>query len=160
VVAPGVQLAKNGDQAIMLFSDAREPITVLIASAASFDRKEDLVAKARAALDAAAAKTFDGLLADNRAWWSSFWHRGFVWLDSADGAADIVQRHYMYYLYLMASTSRGKYPTKFNGMLWTTGGDTRQWGNQFWGANQSCLYNAIFPTNRLELLDPMFDMYT
>jgi hypothetical protein len=60
----------------------------------------------------------------------------------------------------MASTSRGRYPTKFNGMLWPTGGDRRQWGGQYWGANQSCLYNALFPANRLELLDPMFDMYT
>jgi hypothetical protein len=45
-------------------------------------------------------------------------------------------------------------------MLWTTGGDARKWGNLYWGANQSCLYNALFPANRLELMDPLFDMYT
>lgn len=45
-------------------------------------------------------------------------------------------------------------------MIWITGGDERQWASQYWGANQSCLYNALFPTNRLDLLDPMFDMYT
>ena len=66
----------------------------------------------------------------------------FVWLHSDDGVADTIQQHYSYYLYLMASTSRGKYPTKFNGMLWITGGDQRQWGAQYWGANQSCIYNA------------------
>jgi hypothetical protein len=64
------------------------------------------------------------------------------------------------YLYVMASSSRGKFPPKFNGMLWTTGGDTRKWGAQYWGANQSCLYNALFATNRLELIDPMFEMYS
>ena len=41
-----------------------------------------------------------------------------------------------------------------------TGGDTRKWGGHYWGANQSCIYNALLPTNRLELLDPMFDMYS
>jgi hypothetical protein len=45
-------------------------------------------------------------------------------------------------------------------MIWTSGGDARQWGSQYWGANQSCLYNALFPTNRWELLDPVFDVYT
>lgn len=60
----------------------------------------------------------------------------------------------------MASSSRGEYPVKFNGMLWTTGGDTRQWGGLYWGANQSCLYNALFASNRLSLLQPMFKMYT
>jgi hypothetical protein len=60
----------------------------------------------------------------------------------------------------MASSSRGDYPVKFNGMLWTTGGDQRKWGGAFWGANQSCLYNALFPTNHLELMDPMFKMYS
>src|SRR5205814_1254761 len=59
-----------------------------------------------------------------------------------------------------AGTSRGKYPTKFNGMLWTTGGDKRQWGTQYWGANQSCLYNsALLAANHAELEDCMFDMY-
>jgi hypothetical protein len=60
----------------------------------------------------------------------------------------------------MAATSRGKFPPKFNGMLWNTGGDLRTWGAQHWFANLSCYYEAIFATNRLELLDPVFNMYT
>lgn len=81
-------------------------------------------------------------------------------LHSLDGKADLIEKHYTYYLYVMASSSRGSYPPKFNGMLWTTGGDARKWGNLYWGANQSCLYNALFPTNRPELMDPMFNMYS
>jgi hypothetical protein len=45
-------------------------------------------------------------------------------------------------------------------MLWSTGGDERKWGSLFWGANQSCLYNALFATNHIELMDPMFGMYS
>jgi len=135
------------------------PFTVLIASAASFNRKEDVAASVLAQLDAATAKGFAGMRESNRVWWREFWAKSFIHLHSADGVADEVERHYTYYLYLMGSASRGKFPTKFNGMLWTTGGDRRQWGGQFWGANQSCLYNnALLAANHPEVLNPMFDM--
>jgi len=175
VIGREVRIPPTGDSELALdIEPARGSFTILISSAASFDRNAKLVDEALALLDRAQASVaaatnvreretkdpFADFLAANRAWWNNFWNRGFVQLHSDDGAADMVQQHYYYYLYLMASTSRGRYPTKFNGMLWTTGGDRRQWGTQYWGANQSCLYNALFPTNRLELLDPMFDMYT
>jgi hypothetical protein len=44
-------------------------------------------------------------------------------------------------------------------MLWNTAGDLRAWGSQHWFANLSCYYEAVPATNRLELLDPTFDMY-
>ncbi|MCU1234107.1 MAG: hypothetical protein JWP63_2074, partial [Candidatus Solibacter sp.] len=81
-------------------------------------------------------------------------------LESADGVARNVARNYHYFLYLMAATSRGKFPPKFNGMLWNTGGDLRTWGAQHWYANTSCYYEAIFASNRIELLDPIFTMYS
>jgi hypothetical protein len=134
--------------------------SVYMASAASFDPAVDVVVAATQKLDAAKDAGFDGLLKANRQWWSDFWGKSFVCLHSVDGKADFIEKNYTYYLYVMASSSRGKYPVKFNGMLWTTGGDDRKWGNLYWGANQSCLYNALFQTNHLELLDPMFNMYT
>lgn len=134
--------------------------TIYIASAASFDPKEDIVAAATKKLEAAKAIGFEGLCQSNQNWWTDFWEKSFVHLNSSDGEADFIQRNYIYYLYVMASSSRGDFPTKFNGMLWTTGGDQRQWGGAFWGANQSCLYNALFPTNHTELMDPMFNMYS
>ena len=71
-----------------------------------------------------------------------------------------MEQHYHYFLYLMASSSRGKFPPKFNGMIWNTGGDQRTWGAQHWYANLSCYYEAIPATNRWELMDPVFDMYS
>ena len=133
---------------------------VLIASAATLDAKEDIVAATLRSLDAAAAKHFAGLAADTAAWWHAFWARGSLALHSADGVADYVAENYHYYLYLMAATSRGKFPPKFNGMLWNTAGDLRTWGAQHWFANLSCIEEALFATNRLELLDPVFNMYS
>jgi hypothetical protein len=138
----------------------RGSFTILIASAASFDPKEDMVGAALRQLAAAEKKGYAGLVESNKTWWHDFWSRGFVRLHSADGVANSLERNYTYYLYVMASSSRGRFPAKFNGMIWITGGDQRSWGGHYWGANQECLYNALPATNRMELLDPMFNMYS
>ena len=139
---------------------ARGRAVVLIASAATLDANEDVVASALGQLDAAVAKTFTGLVSDNAAWWHAFWEQGALALHSADWTADYVAQNYHYYLYLMAATSRGKFPPKFNGMIWNTAGDLRTWGAEHWFANLSCYYEALFAANRLDLLDPVFSMYS
>ena len=137
----------------------RGPLVVLIASAASFDPKEDIVASALDQLETASQKSFSELAKETSDWWNVFWSRSFVHLHSDDGVADYVEQHYNYFLYLMGASSRGKFPPKFNGMLWNTDGDLRTWGGQHWFANLSCYYEALPATNRLELLDPVFAMY-
>jgi hypothetical protein len=129
--------------------------TILIASAATFDPKEDVAAAALRQLDLAAAKGYSAIARETADWWHDFWARGYVALPDAP----IIQQHYYYYLYVMAATSRGKFPPKFNGMLWNTDGDLRTWGAQHWYANLSCYYEAVYASNRLELLDPVFSMY-
>jgi len=160
VVGRNTKIKQSNDQELRLVIEpGNGSFTILISSTASFDRKEDIAASALGQLQAAANKGYAGLAEANKRWWHNFWARSFIHLHSADGVADDIEANYNYYLYVMASSSRGKYPPKFNGMLWTTGGDTRKWGAQYWGANQSCLYNALFATNRLELMEPMFSMY-
>ena len=44
---------------------------------------------------------------ESEEWWHGFWPQGFVHLHSQDGTADFVERYYTYFLYLMASSSRG-----------------------------------------------------
>lgn len=151
----------NETEVRLIAPAARGRVVVLVASAASLGSPgDDVVAATLDRLDAAAARGFSNLLSDNAAWWHAFWARGAIALHSADGVAEDVARHYHYYLYLMAATSRGAYPPKFNGMLWTTAGDLRTWGAQHWFANLSCYYEALFASNRLDLLDPMFAMYS
>ena len=136
------------------------PGTVLIGSAATFDPKEDVASTAMRQVAAASIKGWSRLVSETADWWHDFWSRGWIELTSADGVAQNVARHYHYFLYLMAATSRGKFPPKFNGMLWNTAGDLRTWGAQHWYANTSCYYEAIFASNRMELLDPLFAMYS
>jgi len=133
--------------------------TILAASAASFDRNEDVLAAAFRQLAAAKSKGAVALAQETRDWWHGFWSRSFVHLHSPDGTADFVEQNYHYFLYVMAASSRGKLPPKFNGMIWNTGGDLRTWGAQHWFANLSCYYEALPAANRWELMDPMFAMY-
>ena len=133
---------------------------ILIGSAATLDGERDVAAEALSNVDAAAAKSFDDLAGDNAEWWHGFWQRGTIELHSADGVAEYVAENYHYYLYLMGATSRGAFPPKFNGMLWNTAGDLRPWGTQHWFANLSCYYEALYAANRIDLLDPVFSMYS
>jgi len=96
----------------------------------------------------------------NNDWWHDFWSKSYVDLHSEDGVADNVEKHYTYFQYIMASSSRGFYQPRYGGMLWYTNGDMREWGSQYWWYNQSCYYNALAPTNRLELMDPLFSMFS
>ena len=133
---------------------------VYVASAASFHEDADVERVAMQKIQRATQLGYDAVLSQHQQWWRSFWEKSFIELHSSDGVADKIMENYTYFQYVMGSSSRGAYEPKFNGMLWTTGGDARKWGNLFWGANQSCYYNGLFPTNRLELMKPLFDMYT
>ena len=138
----------------------RGRFVILISSAASFDSKQDVGALALAELEAAASKNFPELLSDNSDWWRDFWAKGFVHLHSDDGSAETVEQNYNYFLYLMASSSRGDFPPRFGGLLWNTCGDLRCWGSQYWWANTSAYYSGLMPAGRLDLMNPMFSLYS
>jgi hypothetical protein len=133
--------------------------TILVASAASFDPKEDVINTALKQLGAARAKGFAALLEDNKEWWHEYWSRAFVHLRSVDGVADEIEKHYAYFLYLMASSSRGKYALDFSGMVFSTLGDASAWGHQYWWYNTGLYYRGFFAANRLGLMEPLFDTY-
>lgn len=138
----------------------RGKFTVLISSAATFDRNQDVGDLAMTELDAAkAGHPFASLAADNANWWHNFWARGYVAMHSADGQADFVGANYLYFLYLMNSSSRGGYPPRFGGMLWYTTGDMRRWGSQYWHANTVAYYRDLLTSGHLELMDPFYSMY-
>jgi hypothetical protein len=133
--------------------------TILISSAASLKKDVDVASVAIAQL--AAAKSFDDLAAETAAWWHDFWSRGFVHMHSADSQADFVEANYTYFLYIMACCSRGgAYPPRFGGLLFYTNGDMRRWGSQYWWANTQAYYSNLMPANRMELMEPMFAMYS
>jgi hypothetical protein len=134
---------------------------ILVAAAAGFDDDVDIAGLALAELEAAAGHSFDALRTATADWWHDFWSRGFVHLHSPDGQADLLEQQYTYFLYLMGASSHGgDFPPRFGGMLWYTNGDLRAWGSQHWWANTNAYYSNLMPSGRLELMDPLFSMYS
>ncbi len=149
----------NNSELQLIVKPGNEPFTIYISSAATFNKDKDIITDSKNQLEAAISRGFEDMLRSNSKWWETFWGKSFIHISSQDGEADFIEKNYNYFMYVMASSSQGDFPPKFNGMIWTTGGDSRKWGNMYWGANQSCMYNGLFPANRLELLEPMFRMY-
>ena len=135
--------------------------TILTSSASSYNPEEDVADLALKQMDAAQSKSFDDLLESNRDWWGNYWSEAFVRLHSADGVADEVEKNFTYYLYIMASCSRGEIMTGYRNMLWNTTGDMSMWGGaKFWWNNEGAYYNGLTPVNRPELIVPMFKTFT
>lgn len=143
---------------------AKGRLTLYVASAASFEPTRDVAATALRLCADAEQAGFARLAAESASWWHRFWQGTYVKLSGANGAvntdAAMVQANYYYFLYLMAASSRGPLPPKFNGMLWNTRGDFRRWGDMHWWHNVSCFYDGLPATGKWELMDPVYDMYS
>ncbi|MCL5996709.1 MAG: DUF5703 domain-containing protein [Chloroflexi bacterium] len=160
------QPAEDGPYArVLTLPPARGKRTVFIASAATgvpaecMSQDVDVARMAEDLIDRSAQQPLEALVAEHRQWWHSFWQRSFVHLTSTDGLADFVACVRTLFLYYMACTSRGPLPPKFNGMLFSTDGDQRAWGSQFWLWNTELLYFPLFAANAIDLTDTYFRMY-
>ena len=65
----------------------------------------------------------------------------------------------MLFLYHMASSSRGPYPPKWNGSIFTTAGDDRAWGSQFWLWTTEMLYWPLHAADAGDLTESFFSLY-
>ena len=133
--------------------------TVLLASAASWSPDEDAGTHALALVEEAAGQPLTELRESHTRWWEGFWGRTFVHLRSEDGLADFMECVRTLHLYYMASTSRGLLPPKWNGSLFTTDGDTRRWGSQFWVWTTEMHYYPLPAADAADLCEPFFRMY-
>ena len=150
----------NADRERTLVLPARKGRRLLlIAGAASCDRREDVGAAALTRLAEAADAGYEALRAEHERWWAGLWSRTHVRLSSADGAAERFERLRNLQLYYLASSSRGRLPAKWNGSLFLTDGDHTDWGAQFWVWTTESSYFPLYAADAVELTDPFFDMY-
>lgn len=106
-------------------------------------------------------------------WWQDFWNRSWIHVGGTGDAAKVSQGYVMQ-RYMMACSSRGELPVKFNGGLFTVGHDLpegknsenadhnpdyRAWGNSYWNQNNRLLYWPLIATGDFDLLKPWFNMY-
>uniref|UniRef100_A0A7V5CTI7 DUF5703 domain-containing protein n=1 Tax=Acidobacterium capsulatum TaxID=33075 RepID=A0A7V5CTI7_9BACT len=112
--------------------------------------------------------------AAHKRWWRSFWNRAWIQVTGGKQAQQVTQGFLMQ-RYMMAASSRGQLPVKFNGGIFTVGHDMprgvpstsqnhnpdyRAWGNAYWNQNNRLLYWPLLATGDNDLLKPWFRMYT
>jgi len=106
-------------------------------------------------------------------WWNQFWNRSWMSVTGTPDAEKVAQGYAMQ-RWMMACSSRGAQPAKFNGGLFTVGHDIseerdstpddhnpdyRQWGSSYWNQNNRLLYWPLMASGDGDLLKPWFDMY-
>jgi len=160
VVGSGAQIGVSGARTRTIAAPATKgSTTIIISSAASWSRQDDVGDVALAALDEASGRPYEALRREHVRWWSGFWSRTFMHVSSPDGVGDFMGRLRYLHLYHLASTSRGALPPKWNGSLFATEGDARKWGSQFWVWTTEMLYFPLFAADAIDLTQPYFDMY-
>lgn len=115
----------------------------------------------------------DKAWADHVQWWKDFWNRSWIHLEGTPDA-EKVSKGYAMQRYMVACSSRGAFPIKFNGGYFTVGHDLdegkvstqenhdpdfRQWGGCFWNQNIRLIYWPLIATGDTDLLKPWFDLY-
>jgi alpha-L-fucosidase 2 len=118
-------------------------------------------------------QTLRHLRAAHDRWWNQFWNHSWIHVTGTPDAARVSQG-YLMQRYMLAASSRGAFPVKFNGGLFTVGHDLegghesnnenhspdyRAWGNSYWNQNNRLLYWPLLATGDFDLLKPWFDLY-
>ena len=106
-------------------------------------------------------------------WWRNYWNRSFIYInpDSAQTEAWQAGRNHQLFRYMLGCNAFGKYPTKFNGGLFTYDPqltdstakftpDFRNWGGGLMTAqNQRLVYWPMLKSGDWDLMKPQFDFY-
>jgi hypothetical protein len=107
-------------------------------------------------------------LAKTQEWWQQFWNRSYIFIEGKDST---ISRNYQLFRYQLGCNAYGKWPTKFNGGLFTFDPnfvdkkynhtpDFRLWGGGTMTAqNQRLVYFPMFKSGDFDLLKPQFDFY-
>ncbi|HEY4149049.1 MAG TPA: DUF5703 domain-containing protein, partial [Chitinophagaceae bacterium] len=109
--------------------------------------------------------------AKSREWWRQFWDRSYIFIDSKDSALRSISRNYQLFRYQLGCNAYGKWPTKFNGGLFTFdpvyvdskmpfSPDFRLWGGGTMTAqNQRLVYYPMLKSGDFDMLKSQFDFY-
>jgi hypothetical protein len=134
---------------------------------------EDWGANLKALVPKANPANLEQAWSAHRTWWREFWGRSWIDVSGSDQARAVSQGYAMQ-RFMMAASSRGAYPVKFNGGLFTVGHnpvkaekptvedhdpDYRRWGSNYWNQNNRLLYWPLVTTGDYDLVKPWFDMY-
>jgi hypothetical protein len=109
--------------------------------------------------------------AKTKKWWNNYWDRSFIYISSKNKEPNQVGKNYQLFRYMLGCNAYGKWPTKFNGGLFTYDPalvdtsykftpDFRNWGGGTHTAqNQRLVYWPMLKSGDFEMMEPQFDFY-
>lgn len=148
-------IKREADESIVMeIMPESEHYQIFFSSGASFQSLEEAKEHAEAALKKALETSCEMVLKSHVDWWHAFWKKSFLYTPEHPEFS-IAWYTYLYYI---GSTMRGAYPAKFNGLLFSTDGDVRFWGAQYWWFNQSRSHYGLAQANHGECNHPLFGM--
>ena len=109
----------------------------------------------------------------SRRWWRNFWTRSYITVNCQLSTVNSIIRNYTLFRYMLGCNSRGQWPTKFNGGLFTfdpeyvnpaeeyrLSPDFRNWGGGVHTAqNQRLVYWPMLKNGDFDLLIPQLEFY-
>ncbi len=112
-------------------------------------------------------------LKNTRGWWKEFWERSYIFIapQKVNSAEWQAGRNYQLFRYQLGCNAYGKYPTKFNGGLFTYDPryvdtaqsytpDHRAWGGgTFTAQNQRLVYFPMLRSGDFDVMKPQLDFY-
>jgi len=170
----GPNLVSNGDSTLKSSSAAQDLRVDLYAlTREQCDSPQVWQSQVDGLVDSMEKSNINKAFKAHQRWWERFWNRS--WID-VSGTPDAVKvsKGYVMQRWMMACSSRGAQPTKFNGGLFTVGHDIsaehdstkedpnpdfRLWGNSYWNQNNRLLYWPLIASGDGDLLKTWFDMY-
>lgn len=123
-------------------------------------------------LDALANKNWANDFKESKQWWNQYWERSFVHIGENPGSEGWeIARNYQLFRYMLGANAKGKWPTKFNGGLFTVDPvytdsnmkltpDYRNWGGGLHTMqNQRLVYYPMIKSGDWDLLQPQLNFY-
>lgn len=109
----------------------------------------------------------------SREWWNQYWERSYIIINPAQKESEgwKIGRNYQLFRYMLGCNAYGKYPTKFNGGLFTFDPrftnekypftpDFRNWGGGTMTAqNQRLVYFPMLKSGDFDMMIPQFEFY-
>jgi hypothetical protein len=100
---------------------------------------------------------------ETRQWWKSYWDRSYIFSNSEDNRAQDINQAYILQRWISICGSRGHFPVKFNGSIFTVDmehdPDYRQWGGGYWFQNTRLVYWPMLASGDTDSMLNLFEMF-
>ncbi|UKM64318.1 DUF5703 domain-containing protein [Flavobacteriaceae bacterium GSB9] len=108
---------------------------------------------------------------ETKQWWNNYWKRSFIFTHAENDSVNQIGQNYQLFRFMLGANAYGKYPTKFNGGLFTVDPvyikedhtftpDFRNWGGgTMTQQNQRLVYFPMFKSGDFDMLPSQLDYY-